>query len=93
MNGEVQVTKAGEKLFNAEPVNFLYKVIVDELVDPTGEVFAFGITTMISAAGDLVIQNSVGQRVFGAAAGLWFGLFIVDQETLKPVPEFFPHAN
>lgn len=92
-NGEVEVTKAGEDLFSSAPPNFLYRIILEKTIDPAKEVFVFGATTMISAAGDLVIQNANGQRVFGVSAGWWFGFFIVDQKTLKPVPEFFPHDN
>ena len=86
---EVPVTKAGESLFDAVPINFLYKVLVSARVSVEEEVFVYGTTTMISAAGDLVIQNANGQRVFGASVGEWFGFYIVDQETYYPVSEFF----
>lgn len=90
--GEVLVTKAGEELFSDIP-NFLYRILVSEVIHPEGEVHVFGSTTMLSAAGDLVIQNGNGQRVFGVGTGYWFGLLIVDQETFKPVPEFFPEVR
>ena len=70
--------------------NFLYRIIVEKIVESSEEVYVFGVTVFISAAGDMVIQNANGQRVFGVAAGFWYGLFIVDQETWKPVNELFP---
>lgn len=86
---KVQLTPTGEQVFSDVRPDFLYRIIVHEVVHPEEEVYVYGATTMISAAGDLVIQNGNGQRVFGVAATLWFGFYIVDQETLKPVPQFF----
>lgn len=83
------VLEQSKELVLDTPPNFLYWVIVDKIVNPEEEVYVYGVTTMISAAGDLVIQNGDGQRVFGASAGFWFGLYIVDPATFKPVPQFF----
>lgn len=73
-----------------EPVNFLFRIDVTPNVHPDKVVYVYGVSAMISAAGDLAIQNASSQRVFGAASGQWDGWFLVDPETLLPIPEVFP---